>query len=168
MKTPKAFTLVELLIVVVILGLIAAITLPQFSNASATARASMLMDDLRVLRTQLEVFKGQHCGVAPGHPSCDASQEPTEALFIAQMTESSNESGQTHPPGTPGYRYGPYFREIPRNPVNDKSSVKVIGNDQSAPTDPDDAYGWLYQPASMTFKAACSSRDDSGRRYVDY
>ena len=164
----KAFTLVEMLIVVVMLALIAAIVMPQFSNASATARTSMLMDDLRVLRTQVEVFKGQHRGVAPGYPDCDPTQEPTEAVFIAHMTQSSNESGQTRPLGTAGYRYGPYFREIPQDPVNGKSSVKVIGNGQAAPSDSDDAYGWLYQPESMTFKAACAGKDDGGRRLVDY
>ena len=57
MPGKRAFTLVEILIVVVILGILAAIVLPKFSNASAIARASMLADDLRVIRMQVQVYR---------------------------------------------------------------------------------------------------------------
>ena len=119
------FTLVEILIVVVILGIIAAIALPRFSNAATRARASMLSDDLRVIRTQLTVFKAQHRDVAPGYPDGDTSEQPTQAAFIAHMTQSSNPEGETASPGTAGYDYGPYLREVPVNPLNSKSTVQI-------------------------------------------
>ena len=50
----KGFTLVEILIVVVILGILATIVLPQFSNASATARENTLKDELRYLGSRKE------------------------------------------------------------------------------------------------------------------
>ncbi|MHC4286068.1 MAG: type IV pilin protein [Planctomycetota bacterium] len=43
MKAEKGFTLVEILIVVVILGILAAIVIPQFTSASVDAKESLLM-----------------------------------------------------------------------------------------------------------------------------
>lgn len=160
------FTLVEILIVVVILGILAAIILPKFSSASATARASMLADDLRTARTQITVFKSQHHDVAPGHPNLDPFQPATEQLFTEHMTQSSTESGATAAPGTAGFRFGPYLRELPSNPVNGKSTVEVING--AMPDNADDSHGWIYQPSTMTFKADSAGADDSGKRYFDY
>ncbi|MEM9111640.1 MAG: prepilin-type N-terminal cleavage/methylation domain-containing protein, partial [Planctomycetota bacterium] len=48
----KGFTLVEILIVVVILGILAAIVIPQFTNASEAAKASSVLSQLQTLRSQ--------------------------------------------------------------------------------------------------------------------
>ena len=166
--TGKGFTLIELLIVVVILAAIAAIVLPKFSNASATARASMLADDLRITRMQISVYKHQHRGVPPGYPDGDIESEPTEAAFVAQMTLLSDADGETAPIGTEGYDFGPYLREIPVNPVNDKRTIQVIGDEEQLPTEGDDSHGWVYQPTTLTIKSDASGQDESGKKYIDY
>src|ERR1017187_3807990 len=56
----KAFTLVEILIVVIILGILAAIVIPQFTEASNDARISALQSDLQTCRSQFELYKVQH------------------------------------------------------------------------------------------------------------
>ncbi len=168
MRLNRAFTLVEILIVVVILGIIGAIVIPKFSNASATARASMLADDLRTIRTQIVVFKGQHVGVSPGYPECDTSQAPTEAAFIEYMTRASNAAGEIADPGTPGYRYGIYLRSIPVNPVNDKNTVQIIADGAAFPTEGDDSHGWVYQPSTLKFHSDSAGVDEYGKRYFDY
>src|SRR3954471_6340222 len=76
-----AFTLVEILIVVVILGILATVVIPQFSNASQEARENTLKDDLRYMRTQLQVFKAQHRDVAVGYPGANTSAAPTFTAF---------------------------------------------------------------------------------------
>src|ERR1043165_1264222 len=100
----RAFTLIEILIVVVILGILATIVIPQFSNASQNARENTLKDELRYLRTQIVVYKAQHHDVAPGYPNGDATATATSADFVAQMTKPTNEFGVTNPSATPIFK----------------------------------------------------------------
>ena len=53
----RGFTLVEILIVVIILGILAAIVIPQFTNASQNARESSLQSTLQTLRSQIQLYK---------------------------------------------------------------------------------------------------------------
>ncbi len=163
-----AFTLVELLIVVVILAILAAIALPKLSNASSQARNAMLADNLRIIRTQIAVFRGQHLGVSPGFPDGDADSTPTESTFVAHMTMSSNKAGEVASVGTDGYGFGPYMSSIPLNPVNDKSTVQIIGNSASIPGEGDDSHGWIYQPSTSIFFADSNGEDENGKEYIDY
>jgi len=64
-NTRKGFTLVEILIVVIILGILAAIVIPQFTNASQNARESSLQSILQTLRSQIELYKLQHGDTLP-------------------------------------------------------------------------------------------------------
>ena len=60
-RTRKSgFTLVEILIVVIILGILAAIVIPQFTNASQDARKNSLSSQLQTIRSQIELYKLQH------------------------------------------------------------------------------------------------------------
>jgi general secretion pathway protein G len=161
----KAFTLVEILIVVIILGIIAAVALPRFSTASATARASMLADDLRVMRMQVMIFKGQHRGISPGYPSLDTASAATETDFVAQMTGATSSSGDAAAADKP---YGPYLREMTPNPINGKNSIMIIADNGTVPTTADDSAGWIYQPSTLIFKAGSSGADETGKAFIDY
>ena len=168
MRAWKAFTLLEILVVVLILGVLAAVVVPKFSNASDVARASMLADDLRVFRTQLAVYRCQHLEVPCGYPNGDPTAGPTENAFVLQMTKASTVRGETDEPGTPGYPCGPYLREILPNPVNSKATVQMIGNGEDFPAAGDNSHGWVYQPSTMLFKGDCPGADDRGKSYFDY
>jgi prepilin-type N-terminal cleavage/methylation domain-containing protein len=54
--TRKGFTLIELLIVVVIIGILAAIAIPKFANTKEKAIVSSMKSDLRNLVTAQEAF----------------------------------------------------------------------------------------------------------------
>jgi type IV pilus assembly protein PilA len=56
MKSKKGFTLIELLIVVVIIGILAAIAIPKFSATREKAYRSTMMSDLRNLSSLQELY----------------------------------------------------------------------------------------------------------------
>ena len=61
----RGFTLIEILIVVVILGILAAIIVPQFTNAAQDAGVSSARSQLQTLRSQVELYRVQNNGAVP-------------------------------------------------------------------------------------------------------
>jgi general secretion pathway protein G len=159
--TAGAFTLVEILIVVVILGILASIVVPQFSNASYLARENTLRDDVRFLRSQIGVYKAQHEDVTPGYPGGDITATATEADFIAQMTLHTDKTGNTQATADATFKFGPYLSKMPKNPLNDLDTIK-ISSSADLTTDVDDATGWIYNPATQSIIANKSGADNNG------
>jgi len=138
MKAKSGFTLVEILIVVVILGILAAIVIPQFTEASTEAKTNSLMSDLQTFRSQVELYKVQH-----------NDNPPTAAGFVAQMTETSDITGATsgNKIRTATYPYGPYLQQIPANPFNDLNTIETTG------TAGDGGAGWQYDATTGEINA---------------
>ena len=131
MKAKRSgFTLVEILIVVVILGILAAIVIPQFTEASTEAKLSSLCTDLQTLRSQIELYKIQHNDVPP-----------TFAAFTAQMT------AQTDITGAAGTDYGPYVQKIATNQFNNLDTLDNTG------TIGDNVAGWEYNQTTGQINA---------------
>lgn len=61
----RGFTLVEILIVVVILGILAAIVVPQFTNAANEARGGNIDTQESTIQNQLELFAARNNGAYP-------------------------------------------------------------------------------------------------------
>ena len=164
----RAFSLIEILMVVTLIGVLAAIVIPKFSNASELARQTMLADNLRMLRMQVSVFRAQHMGVSPGYPGCDVSQAPTEAALSAQLTRASDADGGLADPGTDGYIYGPYINSMLENPVNGKVTVQIIGDAEEFPDEGDNSHGYVYQPSTLTLRPDNPGLDENGKSFWDY
>ncbi len=64
-RVRRAFTLIEILIVVVILGILAAIVVPQFTNASQDAQISNVQTQLQTIRSQIELYRVRNNGAYP-------------------------------------------------------------------------------------------------------
>jgi len=107
------FTLVEILIVVIILGILAAIVIPQFTEASNDARSSALTSDLQTVRSQLELFKVQHLELYPWQIPNTTTSDAVEAL----LTSRTNQAGVPMKAGDTAadFPLGPYLEKFPSN-----------------------------------------------------
>jgi general secretion pathway protein G len=130
-RLSRGFTLVEILIVVIILGILAAIVIPQFANASTDARITNLKTTLANVRTQIEVFKCQHNETAPALSGM--------WILLTGRTDTS-EANSAAPAGT---HWGPYLQAAPVNPLNNQTGITSAASDPNA--------GWFYQPAGLGF-----------------
>lgn len=131
----SAFTLVEILIVVVILGILASIVVPQFATATSDAQRVGTYDQIQKLRRALAIYYVRSGNVYPNIEAGD---------------------------GTWGEMIGndPYLREAPKNMWvgGDNADVIILRNT------PDNAwhqnYGWVYDPARGEVWAAGYDAND--------
>ncbi len=142
-RMKRGFTLVEILIVVIILGILAAIVIPQFTEASNEARVSNLMTNLQTIRSQLLLYKTQHLENYPD----------SAATFGDQMTLFSDYNGTTaaaiDKTANPPIIFGPYLQSVPVNPITGSNAVQDTTAPGAATTDG----GWYYNPATGEFRA---------------
>ena len=61
-KNRKGFTLVELLVVVAIIGVLAAIAIPKFTDATASANGAKVQADLRAIDSAIMIFYASNNG----------------------------------------------------------------------------------------------------------
>lgn len=151
----KGFTLIELLIVVIIIAILAAIAIPQFSNSSGDAQESASIANLTTMRSAIELYRAQHngnypsrapVGLAPPTACATAGSVADNAVatMVDQLTMFSSASGHTCSVATAGYIYGPYLRAIPVEPVTGVNTI-TIGEASTLNTT-----GWRYVPATGT------------------
>jgi general secretion pathway protein G len=142
-KRSSGFTLVEILIVVIILGILAAIVIPQFTNASQDARKNSLTSQLQTLRSQVELYKLQHLDQNP--TGLATAGDTAAATAWAEMLVKTNADQTTT--GTP--QFGPYLQTEPFNTLNGSADVFVrvtdvtLGGASGTTTS-----GWVFNSAN--------------------
>jgi general secretion pathway protein G len=130
-KTTRAFSLVELVIVVVIMGIIAAIAVPRLTSASANAGIAAMNGDLTVLMKAIEHYAAEH---GETYPNADK--------VSAQLTQFSDLDGNTTAQRDATHVYGPYVRSIPPLPYGPNKGNRLLAKAKGA------GVGWLYLPTS--------------------
>lgn len=136
------FTLVEILIVVIVLGILAAIVIAQFSEATDDAKLSAMCRDLQTVRSQLERYRLEH----DSYP--DGADSDAWTVQLTQMTDID---------GAAGTDYGPYLQTFPTNPFNESGAVVIDADGSSAPgaqfASGAGACGWYFNAATGKFTA---------------
>jgi general secretion pathway protein G len=134
----------ELIIVMVIIGVLAAIAIPRMGGGAENAKVQALQASLEEVRGRIEVYKAEHQGSIPG------------LQFVAQMTQYTDDQGKTSDTPSPKFPYGPYLLVIPKNPYSGINTVRFLmfaGQTSGArATD----YGWTYNVVMGEFNADCS------------
>lgn len=161
------FTLVELLIVVVILALLTAIVVPQFSSSAGDARLATLDTNLKAVRAAIDLYYLQHQhypgavkskGVCTKGTNQEANTSGEEA-FVAHLMLYSTLTGiacsQSDGKAGGPIKFGPYLKMIPKNPFTGDNQVKVIaaGDLVLTGTGTDKDGGWLYDYITGAFIA---------------
>lgn len=128
----QGFTLVEVLLVVVILAILAATVIPQFTSSGEDAKDSAVNFNLQTLRSQIELYKLQHNG------------EPPDAPTLGVLTGLTTKTNADH---SAGGNLGPYLVSgMPVNPLN--NSDEVATTTDNPPTAASGTAGWLYHTAT--------------------
>ena len=119
----KGFTLIEILIVVMVLGILAMVIVPQITVSTQDAKTSTMETNLAAMRNAVELYYIQHNNVYPGGTGADAAAAAT--AFVAQLTKYTNAAGATSDTVDAAYPFGPYIKNgvLPTNPFNSLATV---------------------------------------------
>ncbi|HUG71536.1 MAG TPA: type II secretion system protein [Pirellulaceae bacterium] len=132
----QGFTLVEILIVVVIMAVLAAVVVPQFSGSTDDAKRSTAQFNLGTIRSVVQTYRAHHDGKKPAFAS--------GATTIEGLIKETNAAGVV----TAGGGFGPYLVAMPENPFTGVATVKAVATPGTAPVAADvtagDAGGWIY------------------------
>lgn len=165
----KGFSLVELMIVVAVLGILAAMVLPDFQSHTTKSKASAAKSNLHMLRTAIQMYAAQHNGTPPGYIAGWTSGPAHPDLFIIQICRAaSSADGHTAVPGTAGFPYGPYLRTMPSNPFNKLDTMSIVADDGQFPAAATGEFGWIYQASTLTIRLDWPGTDKEGVLYYDY
>ncbi|MEN6663767.1 MAG: prepilin-type N-terminal cleavage/methylation domain-containing protein [Phycisphaerae bacterium] len=122
----KGFTLIEILIVVVILGIIAAVAIPQIFGVDDMGKLSTLKMNLSAVRGQIELYHLHHGMTLPSD-------------LVRQLTSRTDAQGNA------GDQFGPYLTQFPVNPF------AAVAADEVDDTKGGGNKGWYYNPATGEF-----------------
>lgn len=125
-----AFTLIEMLIVIIILGILAMVIIPQITTSTDDAKLNTLRTNLGAMRNAVELYYAQHNSAYPGDavPATKPAAVVTTAdAMVAQLTRYTDVAGNISNTKSTTFAFGPYVKGVALglNPFNNKSDVTM-------------------------------------------
>ena len=184
-RNQAGFTLVELLIVAIILSILAAIAVPQFTSTTDDAAKAALKSNLSGIRSAIDLYAQQHGGDFPGAVvstggTCTGGDAGTgginsDTALKDQLLYYTNAAGQACSiadvvvGGAVEFPYGPYIKsDIPDNPVTNDGTITVVNTGNLSMIGVGAGGGWRYDTTSGKFIADDTNQDENGTRYDAY
>ncbi len=169
----EAFTLIEMLIVILIVGIIALIAMPGIHIGTEEAKENTLRQNLRRARNAIELYYVQHNNTYPGASALSRdggsiiqraiSPQEAHRAFIMQMTLYTTADGAASRERKGDYRFGPYVvpGSQPVNPFTGTSDIicDVTVNDITY-RESDGKSAWKYFVRTGMFIANDGEHDD--------
>ncbi|MBI5183413.1 MAG: type II secretion system protein [Nitrospinae bacterium] len=173
LKGERGFTLVELLIVVIILGILAAVVIPQFSASTQDANEAALDSDLSTMRNAIELYAAQHNSQYPG--VIVGSYTSANDAFRDQLTQYTDRNHGVSTTKGAAFPYGPYIKnKIPNNPIpnaltpaGSEAVVQVDTTTIIISTPANNLTGWMFIRATGQFYANNTATDSNGNSYTN-
>jgi prepilin-type N-terminal cleavage/methylation domain-containing protein len=156
----EAFTLIEMLIVIVILGILAMVIIPQISTSTDDAKLSTLQTNLNSMRNAVELYYAQHNSSYPGAKLGGASTA-TDA-FAQQLTRYTDVDGNIANIKDATFKYGPYIKggSLPMNPFNERATVVVDATENDITVKASDGTtGWKFYALTGVLMANDGNHD---------
>ncbi|HLA28410.1 MAG TPA: prepilin-type N-terminal cleavage/methylation domain-containing protein [Syntrophales bacterium] len=175
-KNGDGFTLIEMLIVIIILGILAMVIIPQITVSTDDARVSTLKSNLTAVRSAIEVYYAQHNMTYPGvkketdGTTATANATEAKAAFLAQMTLFSDANGKTAAAKDSTYKYGPYIKggSLPDNPYSNNDVVcDLTVTNLPVTRAVSGTVGWQYLPVLGVFFAN-DAGSSGGTAHISY
>jgi prepilin-type N-terminal cleavage/methylation domain-containing protein len=153
LKNHNGFTLIEMLIVIIVLGILAMIIIPQITVSTEDAKINTIKTNLGAMRNAIELYYHQHSETYPGANSNlgVASANATEAAtaFLEQLTQYTEIDGKVFDTKSATAKYGPYIKggKLPINsfdPDEDRDVTCNIVIAAITTRTADGASAWLF------------------------
>lgn len=189
----RAASAIELVLVVVILGLLAALAIPRLSRAGQGGVEAELRGRLMVLRTALELYHRDHgaypCeaanSLAAGEPRDDnvldggaASGDVLDAqftpCFVEQLTKFTSKAGSISEKKEGLFAFGPYLRDgVPVSPLtkaNDGQARMLVVGGATVPgfQRAFPHFDWVYNRDTGEIAVNSDELDAEGKRFDEY
>jgi general secretion pathway protein G len=129
MARAAAFSLLELVMVIVILGVVAALAVPRLSLAGRNASIAAMTADRAVLQSAIDRFHAEHNGMFP-----------SETAIADQLLAFTDLDGNVSSSRDHAHRFGPYVRRIPALAHGPNARARTIA------AEPGPGVGWIYDP----------------------